>query len=243
VQEPAPAFRRDRFERLHALDDDHFWFVARRERIVDLVERYAADARLVVDVGCGTGRTVRAVAPELAHAVGIDLHEPQPDEVTGDRVVASTDALPLRPACSDLVLALDVVEHVDDEAAVGQIRTLLRPGGRLVLTVPAFAFLWSFRDVDAGHRRRYTARQARVLVQGQGFEVLTCSYFLGLLFPLVVTSRLLGRIAASTRDAEDAPSPLVNRVLTALLRVENRAARAGFHLPFGSSVVLVAARR
>lgn len=243
MQDLAPAFRRDRFEQLHSLDDDHFWFVARRERIADLVQRHAPGALRVVDVGCGTGRTVRAVAPGPAHTVGVDLHEPEPHDSVGDRVVGSTEALPLRAASADLVLALDVVEHVDDDAALAEVRALLRPGGRLIMTVPAFTFLWSFRDVDAGHRRRYTARQARGLVRRHGFEVLASSYFLGVVFPLVVASRLLGRSSRAARDAEESPRTSVNRVLTALLRAENRAARRGLRLPFGSSVVVVAERR
>ncbi len=237
-----PAFRRERFERLHDLDEHHFWFVARRERIVDLVARYAPAATSVVDVGCGTGRMLRSVAPVGARTLGVDIHTPSGNDRRVGRAVAKTDALPVRQGSADLVLALDVLEHVDDELAMREMHGMLRRSGRLILTVPAYTFLWSFRDVDAGHQRRYTARRARSLVRRNGFAVVAGSYYLTLLFPVVLVSRLIGRRWAAARDAEEAVGASANRILMTLLRIENHAARAGVRLPFGSSIVLVAER-
>lgn len=233
------AFRRDRYDRVVGLDSWHFWFVARRERVANLVARHAGDARRVVDVGCGSGRLVHAVAPPDAQVVAIDRHLPATGTPARGRVAADSSQLPLATGSVDLVLALDMLEHVDDETAMAEIRRILRPGGRLVVTVPAFSWLWSFRDVDAGHRRRYTRNHAVALLRRHGFDMSLASYYMAVLFPLVLLMRLLGRRWPGARDAEEVPGALLNAVLLRLLRFENRLAAAGMPVPVGSSIVLV----
>jgi hypothetical protein len=130
-----------------------------------------------------------------------------------------------------------VLEHVDDEAALEEIVRVVRPGGAVIVSVPAMPWLWSYRDVDAGHQRRYVRRGLLKLLRKSRLEVHRLNYFQCLLFPLVMT-RVVSRKGRAARDREDAPAPLVNSVLSVISRLEVRLSRV-VSWPFGSSLVAV----
>jgi SAM-dependent methyltransferase len=248
VQVPVPAapFRRERLERLRAIESWHFWFAGRRALVARLLRRYAARDGLALDLGCGTGGALDALRAREGPVLGLDL---RPEGLADTRArrpeawLLQADAvrLPLRDASVDVLTALDVLEHVDDRAALAEVRRVLRPGGVLLLTVPALPWLWSFRDRDAGHLRRYRRRELAARLHGAGLRVLWLNHYQALLLPLVALTRLLGRDSPAWRDREDAPRPLVNRVLSGLSRLE---ARLSPHVswPAGSSLVAVCAR-
>lgn len=195
----------------------------------------------MIDVGCGTGRTLRDLAPTEAMALGLDWHLPAPHERDIVRVRADVEALPLDDGVFDLVLALDVLEHVDDRRAAHELRRLLRPGGTVIVTVPAFQGLWSFRDEDAGHRRRYRRPELVELLESAGLVCVHASYFVFALFPLIVATRLLGRRRRGMRDMEDrVPPRSINYLFTRLLTSEAAWVSRGRRLPVGSSIVAVA---
>lgn len=137
---------------------------------------------------------------------------------------------------------LDVLEHIDDDAgALAALHDLLRPRGRLLITVPAYQWLWSGHDVVAHHRRRYTARQLRSRLAEAGFAVSYLSYFNTFLFPLIATKRLLSRISGweGGSDMEAGTSPVASRVLRTVFGAERHLLR-WFRLPFGVSIVVLA---
>jgi SAM-dependent methyltransferase len=242
-----PVFRPDRLQRLHEMEPTHFWFEGRRA-IVDrlLTSAMPGGPRDVIDVGCGTGWLVERLVGQGHRVTGVDSRPEAIEAVRarcGDAraILADAASIPLPDGCADAVILLDVLEHVDDAAAIDEIRRLLRPGGLAIIGVPALPWLWSFRDEDAGHRRRYTRRSLRRVLQAGGLRPVGLRYFQFLLFPLVVLSRLIGRRTTRARDLEDRPPGIANWILG---RVSLTDAVIGTHLewPIGSSLVAVCRR-
>jgi SAM-dependent methyltransferase len=236
------AFGPDRLARLEDIEGRHFWFAGRRARIERLLTRYAAQDP-ILDLGCGTGSFAESLAERGRRVVALDA---RPEGLRSLRrrartippVQASATHLPLRGEAVRTVLLADVLEHVDEAAALREVRRVLEPGGCAVISVPAMPWLWSYRDEAAGHLRRYTRAGLKRLVLAQGMQVEEIGYFQFFLFPVLAAGRLLRRRSVRWRDLEDAPPPLVNRVLTWIARAE--AALSG-HIawPFGSSLLAV----
>jgi len=233
----------DRLDRIAETEGNHFWFTARRRIVADAWARLSLppDPK-VLDVGCGTGANLRELAPN-ADAIGLD---PLRHHLRGSLrrgpcfVQGSALALPIRGSSIDLALALDVIEHIDDVASLHELHRVIRPRGHLIVTVPAGPWLWSRRDDDAGHLRRYTRETLCTSLRSGGFDVRRCSPFHGALLPLLIASRLAGRVAPYTRDLEDQPPSVVNSVLSRVTAMEASLAERGIMAPWGSSLLAVA---
>jgi len=242
-----PDFRPDRLAQIAAMEKWHFWFAGRRALIEELAGTYVARPTVVLDLGCGTGSLLRVLGRLGHRAIGIDA---LPEALEAARrhapdawmARAEADRLPLADGAVGAVTALDVLEHVDDGRALSEIRRVLRPGGVLIASVPAMPWLWSYRDEDAGHRRRYTRRGLERTVAEAGFDMAHLRYYQSLLFPFVVGSRLLGRRGPAARDLEERPPRSLNRVRHAITVAELALGRV-VRLPWGSSLVVVARRR
>lgn len=238
------SFRRDRLERLEQIEGWHFWFVSRRELVELLLSRQLdTKANLVVDIGCGNGAMLPLLFPLARHVLGFDLRpegllrlgEKQPRVW---RLQGEAEHLPLDSGVADAVIVLDVLEHVDDRTVLADIHRVLRPGGVALMTVPALSWLWSYRDEDAGHLRRYRRSDLVHLLETSGFEIRRINYYQCLLFPAVVVARLLGRRGPRIRDLEERRMTLLNAALTAINRLETRLGSV-LRWPFGSSLVAV----
>jgi len=237
------AFPLARLEKLRQLESWHFWFVSRRELVASLLAREVRAGETLLDVGCGTGANL-ALASDSVRRIGIDIHI---EELKCDWGLTPTTlnvlqgdamSLPLQSSSVDVVLALDVLEHVDDEAMIAEVARVLRRGGRLIATVPAVRALWSVRDEAAGHRRRYGRATLRELVTRHGFRIRELRGFQFVLLPVMLLSRLTRRNSVVARDLEDAPPRWLNRLFLAVNRMEQRLLRP----PIGSSLALVAVK-
>lgn len=234
------------------LEEEYWWYRGMRLLVGELLQRYAAPGgqSKILDVGCGTGKNLELFL-ERGDAYGIDIAYQAIEFCRGrgipaDRAfVASLLDLPFPDAFFDLAFSFDVICNVqDDGAAFEAVRRVLRPGGRLIVQLPAYRFLWSAHDVAVAHKRRYTASELRAKMTRAGFQIDQLTYLNMALFPLVALLRLARRSEVSngrTRsDLSRLPRPL-NQALTQLFGAEMRlAARVG--LPYGVSLLAVARR-
>lgn len=233
------------YEAMFGLEDVYWWFIARRELAVELLRRELGgrhDAR-ILDVGCGTGSNLEAFS-KLGRATGIDM-SPEALAFCRKRGVdsvtfAEIERLPFADATFDVVTAMDVLEHTDDDLlALQELRRVCKPGGLLLATVPAYGFLWSEHDEALKHRRRYTAHELRNKLTVTDFAVERTSYFITSLFLPILLMRIhQGLFKKSTHPQTSIQllPPWLNRTLVGLLAVERRLHRR-INLPFGVSIV------
>jgi len=230
---------------VHAEEDRaHWWFLGRRAVILaEMTRRLPASGVRLAELGCGSGGMLEALG-RFGTAVGVEmdpaLRARARERGLDVRAGALPDAIPLEPGRWDAVCLFDVLEHVDDEAgALAACRRLLAPGGRLFVTVPAYAWLWSRHDELLGHRRRYTARALRRAAERGGYTVERLTYFNTLLAPPIMAVRLARAALRRPGHDLDRPAPLLNRALAACFSSEARLLR-WVSPPFGISILLAA---
>lgn len=234
-------FSAERREHLHGLvDQGHFWFPPRDALVLRCLRRLGVGGgSRFLELGCGQGRFLSAVAPLVARRTGVEGHleslqrarsaDPGALLVHGD-----VTAVPLAAAQLDVVVALDVLEHVAAQPFLDEAARLVRPGGHVVLSVPAMPSLWSAADERAGHRRRYDVDALRAELAASGWRLLDWTHYQLLLLPLVWLSR--------RRDSglERRPPRWLNRVLGAVNAAEVSLWRG--RVPIGSSLIAWARR-
>jgi SAM-dependent methyltransferase len=171
-------------------EDRHWWFASRTRAILGYLDRYVGPDgpnRRILDVGCGAGNMMHHLS-HYGQVVGVDLYS-KPLEVARQRGLdvqeGSADDLPFDDQTFDVVTLLDVVEHVPNEHGVfAECRRVLKPGGKLLVTVPALMWLWSQNDVINAHQRRYTRAELNQKLERHGLRVLASSYNNFFLFPM-----------------------------------------------------------
>lgn len=225
----------------------HWWFAARRRIIKRMLHRLdlPADAR-ILEIGCGSGGNL-AMLGELGELEAIELDDTARTVARSRSTIAVRkgslpDGMPDFTAPFDLILMLDVLEHIEqDEPSLDRLIGLLNPGGQLMLTVPAFPFVWSAHDVLHHHFRRYRRGSLRRMLERAGFTVDYASYFNTFLFPLVAGVRLLGRLIGEgdPQAALNMPAAPINLALREIFAAEQWVMRA-LPLPFGVSLMVVA---
>ncbi len=243
---------KDEQERMERMEESYWWHVGRRYLIErTLQRRFGPRGRLAIcDVGCGTGRNMQLLE-RFGDVVGVEPEGPglaicRRRGLGPERVVAgSATQIPYPDASFDLVTAFDVLEHVDDDhEALTEIRRVLRPHGHLLLTVPAYRFLWSVHDESLGHRRRYVASEVHSKLNNAGFVVVRRSYAISLPLPAIMGFRiaqgLLPSLARGGASYVEVP-PRLNALLVQALKVEARLL-AGIDLPAGASIFALARR-
>ena len=225
-------------------DRRHWWFRGRLAILLAVLRRALPRRRLrILELGCGSGNVLASLR-EFGDVVGMETHPALAAAARAAGLDVRAGALPedevVPRGWADVVLLLDVIEHVDDDtAALRAARRALAPAGHLVVTVPAYPWLWSSHDVLLGHRRRYTARTLRRALVGTGFRVERLTYFNTLLFPAVVAARFAKRLAGDTDHDLVLPPAPINRALAGLFAFERHlVSRVSF--PVGSSLLALA---
>lgn len=228
------------------LEGRHWWFRARREIVADQLARSAqVTPRDMLDVGAGTGGALsylgscfpearcRGVEPD-AGARGICANHGL------DVVVGTADPLPFDSESQDVVTALDVLEHLDDDvSAAREIARVLRPGGVALITVPAFMWLWGPHDELNAHKRRYRRSEIAGALSEAGLVIERASYFNTLLFPLAVVQRMAEKLIGKRSDTEKVPFGPLNAIFYRVFRLELGLLRR-MRLPWGVSILVVA---
>jgi SAM-dependent methyltransferase len=234
-----------------ATESTHWWFVGRRSAIDALLDGIdLPEAGSILEAGCGTGGnlssldrrgTIQAFEPHLDALVFARDRHPELDIRRG----ALPSELPYPRGSFDLVAALDVLEHVqNDRDSAAALVSLVRPGGWLLGTGPAHQALWGSHDRRLYHVRRYGRRQLLNLFESLDVELVRVTPFNLLLSPIAVVYRVVERmLKLDLGNQERIPPAPINRVLTAIFRMEGAIIRRGIMLPFGLSYAAVYRRR
>jgi SAM-dependent methyltransferase len=231
------------------VEGEHWWFAGRRKLFANEIARAnIRQSSLVLDVGVGSGSNLRMLTQlEFPHVIGLD---PNPDvvRICRDKGFASVQQggicnMPFSSESFDFVLATDVIEHVqDDVAALNEICRVMRPGGYVLITVPAFQTLWGLQDEVALHYRRYRLETLVERVVGAKLVIVRSYYFNYLLFAPIWTARQIIRLARIDLKSENELNlPMINRVLTAIFRLDIATAPV-VSPPFGVSALVFAQR-
>lgn len=245
------------YEDYYRHENSHWWFRWRYDLITKLVTSLRQDDSFrILDAGCGTGQMTKHLSA-IGDAFGLDsAHEAVSfAQSRGVRrlVRGSITAPPFADGSFDCVLALDVIEHVDDDMGIlTSLFKIIKPGGHLIITVPAFDALWSEHDEINHHKRRYRAPQLRLLIQEAGFDIERVTYCNTVFYlPVLLTRKAKNAWRAIARrrgqrnrplqsDLGDYPRP-INHALYSLMRAETRLMDR-VDMPFGVSILAVARR-
>ena len=233
-----------------ALENSHWWFRGRRAIVRTVLDRIGLRPGVeIVELGCGTGVNLA----DLARYGRVCAMEPDPwaRKVAAERGCGTVleghlpDALPFGSRRFDLAVMTDVLEHVGpDREALAAVCALLKPGGRVVMTVPAMPMLWSSHDLAHHHLRRYRAADLRVMLLEAGFESPYLTHFNFILLPPIAIARIaeraLNRLRGSATIHSVARQPrLFNGILTSVLSAERHVV-VRIPMPIGVSILAVA---
>ena len=236
------------YDRMAAHDSTHWWYRARRDILADYLTRYGglpANAR-ILEIGCGTGHNLPMLA-RFGEVEAIEI-DPAARRIASERLGRPVGDAPLpelpgvERSAYDLIAVLDVVEHIEDDvAALAAMRDRLAPGGKLLITVPAFQWMWSAHDVVNHHHRRYSKRTLARAIEAAGMRPRKLRYFNSILFPLAAAARIAGRLTGR-EDSDDSPPPgPVNRLFEAVFRIERHLVGRVPMTP-GVSIITLAGR-
>ena len=236
------------YQQMAELDDRHWWYRARRRILAELIRREvhpAADAR-ILEIGCGTGHNL-AMLSGFGHVDGLELDDEAAalSEKRLGRVIIRSPLPELDGVSNDydLIGAFDVIEHIDDDhAALAAIATRLKPGGKFMMTVPAHPWMWTAHDVANHHKRRYSKRALRALVEGSPLRLDKIGYFNSLLFPLAIVERAASKLRGKDDGNVSLPPRPLNNLFEAVFASE-RYLVGRLPLPPGLSLFAVASAR
>ncbi len=231
------------------VEDSHWWFVGRRRIIKHILSSLQLSHRpRILDVGCGTGGTLPLLA-EFGNVIGVEMEDCAIDMALDRRVGeirkgGLPDSLPFSTETFDVITLLDVLEHIDDDlSSLGALHALLAPGGYIILTVPAFPFLWSQHDIDNHHKRRYLASTLTNVIERAGLNIEHLTYYNMWFFPLAAAMRFMKKFIPGKEIGSDLqfPGKLINRMFQSIFGSERHFVTWA-SMPFGLSLVAIARR-
>lgn len=233
---------------MYEVEGSHWWFVGRRKIIVSFLEHAIRDiSKLrprILDVGCGTGANLQMLS-KFGVAEGVDVSTEALDFCRARGLAkvkqGAAESLPYEDASFDLVTALDVVEHLDDDVAgLREIKRVLRPGGRSLLFVPAFMFLWGVQDDISHHRRRYRIPELKARLSRAGLSIERATYANMTFFLPILLGRLLMKLTGLRPASENNINiGALNGLLARVLGAESWWLKR-MNFPFGVSIICVA---
>ena len=234
------------YDRMAELDERHWWYRARREVLASLIQRTIPlpKSAHILEVGCGTGHNLQMLE-KFGTVDGIEIDDAAravAEKRLGRRI--SSSPLPelkgIERGSYDLVAALDVVEHIDDDkATIAALAACIKPGGKLLVTVPAHQWMWSAHDELNHHKRRYSKSALRALIEQSPLKLDKLGYFNSLLFPFAVGARLAAKATGRGGDDDALPPKAVNYAFERAFAAERRLV-GRVPLPPGLSLFAVA---
>jgi ubiquinone/menaquinone biosynthesis C-methylase UbiE len=232
------------------VEQHHWWFTGRRKLFARIIQQLGIPtAAPTLDVGTSVGTNLRMLRDSgFSDVVGLDFSDEAArwcaEKGLGTVRKGDITAMPFEDESFSLVLATDIIEHVDDDRrALSEIRRVLKPGGHVLITVPAFPSLWGLHDEVSQHKRRYRAPTLLDLIRDAGLELERHYHFNYLLFaPIWATRQLMKRWKPATFKSEnEVNTPTINRILSVVFDLDIATA-PGLRPPFGVSILAVARR-
>ena len=226
---------------------NHWWYRVRRKIINSIIEKEAKEKKRgldILDIGCGTGALINELQ-KYGKVVGIDRSEEAlnfcRERGITDVKLGSAAKIPESDKKYDAVMALDLLEHLDDDReAMREIKRVLRPDGIAIIFVPAFMFLWGVTDVASEHKRRYTKKELISKLTKEGFEIKRASYFNTFLFPPIAFVRLLSKLYSPKRKSDFITGDgFLNELLYRIFLLEALTLKFA-NFPFGVSIMAIA---
>jgi SAM-dependent methyltransferase len=234
------------YEQMAELDERHWWYRARREVLEALIRRSVnppPDAQ-ILEIGCGTGHNLPMLG-RFGHVDALELDDvsrAHAERRLGREIMRAPlpELAGVPERHYDLIGAFDVIEHIDDdEAAIASIASRLKPGGKFVMTVPAHPWMWSAHDVVNHHKRRYSRRSLKALIEGSPLRLEVVGYLNSLLFPAAVAERVASKIRGKDEGDLALPSAPLNKALERVFAAERHLV-GRIPLPPGLSLYAVA---
>jgi SAM-dependent methyltransferase len=231
----------------HRAEDRHWWYRGRRRVLENVIAGLGLpEGARILDAGCGSGRNMVELARH-GTVTGIELSETSVrlarERGTGEVVLGSVTEMPFAEDSFDFAVCLDVIEHLEDDgAALRELRRVIAPGGPLLVTVPAYQWLWSGHDEVNHHKRRYTDGTLQHVAERSGWREARSTHFNALLLPAAIMLRVLDRFSRKTTESSldlwVPPQPL-NWLLERPLRLEASLIGRGARIPAGLSLLAV----
>jgi SAM-dependent methyltransferase len=215
------------FDRMAEHDQVHWWYVARRKILADLIRREAdlPDNARILEIGCGTGHNF-AMLRKFGQIDALEV-DAEARALAGTRLGREVGDAPLPELTGvpdrsyDLIALLDVLEHVDGRPeSLKSIATKLAPGGKILITVPAYQWMWSAHDRAHHHKLRYSKKGLRRDAEAAGLTVRKLGYFNSLLFPVAAAVRILGKILGKSSSDDTLPPRPLNAVFEKIFGLE-----------------------
>jgi SAM-dependent methyltransferase len=237
------------YDRMAAHDSTHWWYRARRDILADYVARYAGLPKIarILEIGCGTGHNL----PMLAQFGAVDAIEidPAARDIASSRLGKPVGEAPLPDlpgvpeASYDMIAVLDVVEHIEDDvAALAGMARRLKPGGKILVTVPAHPWMWSAHDVVNHHHRRYSKATLAKVIAEAGLTHNGLRYFNSLLFPAALAARAVGKLTGKDDSDDSPPAKPLNMAFEKIFALERHLV-GRLPLPPGLSLITLLSRR
>lgn len=224
----------------------HWWFVVRRKLLKFLLRSISIPKNcLAIDIGCGTGSNLKTLASAGLDAIGLDrsiyaltLFK---KKANLPLLAGDLNRLPIKTKSIGLIVAMDILEHLDDDAnGIRELYRALGKGGILIITVPAFKSLWGIQDVVTGHKRRYSKKETVNKLCEGGFNILKSSYFnFFLFFPILIARRIIRLLGFKIDSENEVNFPLINFFLKVIFSLELYVLKY-FSFPFGVSIFCIA---
>lgn len=231
----------------HQAEDRHWWYRGRRTVLEGVIAGLGLPpGARILDAGCGSGRNMVELARH-GGVTGIELSETSAalarERGAGEVISGSVLEMPFADDSFDLAVSLDVIEHLEDDlGALRELRRTVAPGGALLVTVPAYQWLWSGHDEINHHHRRYTRRSLQRVAEQAGWHQARTTYFNSLLLPVAILLRVLDRVNTKTTESSLdlwVPPEPVNRALEVPLMLESQMIARGGRIPAGLSLLSV----
>lgn len=243
----------EKYHEMEKLEKFHWWFIYRQNILKFVLKKYLSDLdknAKIVDIGCGTGANIEILNKNYENVTGIDNNDFALEYCKAKNLKniikgELPDSIEIDDNSVDLILLFDVLEHIeDDEKSLSVLKNKLKDGGYILLTVPAFSFLWSKHDEGFHHKRRYSLKEIKKMLEMLDFKIIKSSYLYFLLFPIILMIRLLKKNFMSYSQADDFKlnNVFFNNFIVKFLFIEQCLLNY-FDYPFGSSILILAKKK